>query len=79
MDKITSPTWVLLHPYDGEEEMLDFSYDKQGMQYQIEAFDKAAAKGLKELPPITHQRTLDAAGIMDELRKEWGLIYPQDK
>ena len=78
LNKSTSPYTLTLRPFDGEEQVMDFSYERGGMQYQIEAFDKASKEGLKEVPPVTHQRTLDAFKIMDGLREKWGLKYPME-
>ncbi|MEX1376119.1 MAG: Gfo/Idh/MocA family oxidoreductase [Eubacteriales bacterium] len=78
LNRITAPYTLTLKPFDGEEEVIDFAYERGGMQYQIDAFDEASKKGMKELPPVTHQRTLDALEIMDELREKWGLKYPME-
>lgn len=78
LSPISNPNQIILQPDDGDREIMDYCYEKQGMQYQIAAFEKAAQQGLKECPPVTFEKTLDAVKIMDSLRKEWNLIYPQD-
>jgi len=78
LNKVTSPYTLTLRPFDGEEQVLDYSYERGGMQYQIAAFDEASKKGMKQLPPVTFERTLQAFDIMDELRRRWNLIYPMD-
>lgn len=79
LDLIISPSTLILRPLDGQEEVLDFSFDLKGMQYEIKAFDDATKRGQKELAPLTYDRTLEAAEMMDGLRRQWDLVYPSDK
>ena len=79
LDLIIAPSTLTLKPMDGPEEVIDFSFKKGGMQYEIQAFDDATQKGLKELAPLSHDRTLAVIEIMDGLRNKWQLVYPSDQ
>ncbi len=59
--------------------VLTFPFEHQGMQYEIAAFEEAAKQNKTEHTLITHKSTLEVVQMMDNLRKEWGLVYPQDK
>ena len=49
-----------------------------GYEYQVTASFDAISKGLVESHYMPHQETLNIMIQMDELRKEWGVIYPMD-
>ncbi len=49
-----------------------------GYEYQVTASFQAIEKGWLESPYMPHQETLDIMRQMDELRKEWGVVYPMD-
>ncbi|MCQ2074468.1 MAG: Gfo/Idh/MocA family oxidoreductase [Bacteroidaceae bacterium] len=49
-----------------------------GYEYQVTASFDAIGKGWLESPYMPHQETLDVMKQMDELRKEWGVVYPMD-
>lgn len=50
-----------------------------GYEYQVYASIEALENGWLESPFMPHQETLRIMRQMDELRKEWGVIYPSDK
>ena len=58
---------------------LKFEFKDQGMQYEIAAFEEAVKQGKAEHPVLSHQVTLEVVELMDALRNDWGLVYPQDK
>lgn len=49
-----------------------------GYEYQVYASIEALENGWLESPFMPHQETLRIMRQMDELRKEWGVIYPSD-
>lgn len=49
-----------------------------GYEYQVYASIEALENGWLESPFMPHQETLRIMRQMDELRKEWGIIYPSD-
>lgn len=62
---------------------LTASYDtpKQisGYEYEVEACIRAIENGELECPEMPHEETLRMMGWMDELRRQWGLVYPMEK
>lgn len=49
-----------------------------GYEYQVYASIEAIEKGWLESPYMPHAETLRIMRQMDDLRKEWGVIYPCD-
>lgn len=49
-----------------------------GYEYQVFACKEALEKGWLESPYMPHAETLRVMEIMDDLRKEWGIVYPMD-
>lgn len=50
-----------------------------GYEYQVIACFEAMKQGLLESPYMPHRETLRIMRIMDELRREWGVTFPNDK
>ncbi len=49
-----------------------------GYEHQVIASFEAMDKGLLESPYMPHKETLRIMRMMDELRREWGVVYPND-
>ncbi len=49
-----------------------------GYEYQVLACFEAMKQGLIESPYMPHKETLRIMRIMDTLRKEWGVVFPND-
>lgn len=49
-----------------------------GYEYQVEACMRAMAAGEKECPEMPHSETLHIMRQMDELRRQWNMVYPFD-
>ena len=50
-----------------------------GYEYQVIECLRCLETGLLESPMMPHEETINIMKQMDELRKEWGLVYPMDK
>ena len=50
-----------------------------GYEYQVYESLRCIQAGLAESPMMPHHETISIMKQMDELRKEWGVIYPMDK
>lgn len=58
----------------------DFVFsNSEGFYYEVDAVTKCLDKGLIQSPDFTHKEILITNQIMDELRKQIGVKYPQDK
>uniref|UniRef100_A0AAV2LUC6 GFO/IDH/MocA-like oxidoreductase domain-containing protein n=2 Tax=Knipowitschia caucasica TaxID=637954 RepID=A0AAV2LUC6_KNICA len=49
-----------------------------GMRYEAEEVRQCLLKGLKESAIMSHSDSLLLAGIEDEIRRQVGVVYPQD-
>ncbi|QQO08627.1 Gfo/Idh/MocA family protein [Breznakiella homolactica] len=47
-----------------------------GFEYEILACQRAIAAGAVECPEMPHAEIIRVMGIMDSLRKQWGVVYP---
>lgn len=50
-----------------------------GYEYEVLACMQALKKGALECPQMPHKETIRVMEFMDELRKEWGVVYPFEK
>ncbi|MEE1120914.1 MAG: Gfo/Idh/MocA family oxidoreductase [Prevotella sp.] len=50
-----------------------------GYEYQVMECRRCIECGLTESPMMPHAEIIDIMKLMDALRKEWGVIYPNDK
>lgn len=50
-----------------------------GYEYEFLAAEEALRNGWLEHPLMPHQETLDIMKMMDDLRAEWGVRYPNDE
>ncbi len=63
-----------------ETEILnEYPYKGNGYVHMIEAVQQSILKGEKENPVMPLEETLFQMETMDELRKQWGLVYPGEK
>ena len=49
-----------------------------GYEYEVRACMKALQEGRIECPEMPHAETIRIMEIMDELRRRWGVVYPQE-
>ncbi len=49
-----------------------------GFEYQVRASIEGIRNGWSESPYMPHAETLRVMRMMDALRKEWGVVYPND-
>lgn len=50
-----------------------------GYEYEVEACVRAIASGELECPEMPHAETLRMMRWMDELRRQWGMVYPMER
>jgi len=60
-------------------EVFEQPYPATGFQYEAQAVQEYFLQGLKEAPEMPLDETLKIAQTMDELRRQWGLVYKEDK
>ena len=67
--------------YDTNDNQLafyDFSNQISGYEYQFSECAAALAEGRKEAPSMPMADTVYVMEFMDSLRKQWGMVYPQE-
>lgn len=67
--------------YDTNDNQLasyDFSNQISGYEYQFSECAVALAEGRKEAPSMPMADTVFVMEFMDSLRKQWGMVYPQE-
>ena len=63
---------------DGTNEKIETKYWGNGFEEQIQHVCDCINNNLKESPIVTPDQTLFITKQMDEIRKDIGVIYPQD-
>ncbi len=63
---------------DGQEELIHSPWEGFGYQFQILAVEKCLVQGLSECPLVTHSLSIQLMNQMDEIRKQTGIVYPED-
>jgi predicted dehydrogenase len=62
----------------GQVDVIHSPWQGFGYQFQILAVEKCLAQGLTENPLVPHSLSLQLMNQMDEIRKQTGIIYPED-
>ncbi len=79
---VNDPFWVpgkiTVHVYGEEAEVRDIPYAGNGYNYEAEAVHEAIKAGKIEHEILQHEETLATLRLMDAMRQEWGLQYPQE-
>ena len=71
-----------LEVFDETHEMikhLERENQISGYEYEVEASFKAIEQGKTECDEMSHAETIRMMEVMDELRKQWGIVYPFEK
>ena len=78
-----SASLFLLKPdkigYDEPEEVFAPAWISNGYQYEAEEVMQMVREGKKESARMPLDETLSIMRILDSIRNDWGLIYPQEK
>jgi len=78
-DPFFVPDRITVQVYGQNAETREIPYEGNGYNYEAEAVHAALRAGKIEHEAISHEDTLAMMKIMDEMRQEWGLIYPQEE
>lgn len=66
------PTKAVFTSYDGNETIIEAGEFAQGLNYEVADFSQLILTGSKN---ETLAYTLDVLEVMDQVRKDWGLVY----
>ncbi|WP_449539788.1 Gfo/Idh/MocA family protein [Ferdinandcohnia sp. Marseille-Q9671] len=79
IDKISSPEKVEIHYRDGRIEDISNLPDKHTMYYETKEFIECIKNGFLESTVNTHENSIAVMEMLDEARKQIGLVFPADK
>jgi dihydrodiol dehydrogenase / D-xylose 1-dehydrogenase (NADP) len=68
--------------YDAEEnlsEEIHIPFTSNGFEYELEEVNRCLRDGKKESDRNALQDTFNIIKIMDEIRSQWGLVYPNEQ
>ena len=78
MEKINIPRHLWFKPRKGEEQDLSAIHCGDDYYYEIKDFIDLIESGKTEHPINSHENSLIVMEIMDEIRRQIGLVYPAD-
>ena len=78
IDKINTPEKVEIYYRDGTIENIKKSQLSNSMQYEVKEFIDLIKKGKLESTNNSHMNSMITMEIMDETRRQIGIIYPAD-
>lgn len=79
MDQINPPQKVEIHYRDGKVEDISQEQKNNAMYYEAKEFIELIQSGKLESDINSHENSLVVAEIMEEARRQVGVIYPADK
>ncbi|MCY9667193.1 Gfo/Idh/MocA family oxidoreductase [Paenibacillus alginolyticus] len=79
IDKINTPEKVEIRYRDGSVENLTREQAVRTMRYEAEEFIRLIKSGVLESTTNSHANSSIAMAIMDEARKQMGLVFPADR
>lgn len=79
MDNISQPTKVEIHYKDGTIEDITREQKENTMYYEAKAFIEAIQTGQTESVVNTFERSYTTASILEQTRKQIGLVFPADQ
>ena len=80
VENINNPQSVSV--YDGNDQLLEYYEVPQqisGYEYEFQETVRCIREGKLEADSMPMERTIQVTEIMDSLRKQWGVAYPQEK
>lgn len=78
IDEISTPEQVEIRFRDGTVEEISRKEDKPSMYYEVEEFISLIQAGKRDSLVNSHNNSLLVLEIIDEARKQMGLVYPAD-
>lgn len=78
IDQISQPERVRIRYRDGSEADISEPQSAHSMIYELQAFVDLIRAGKTESDTNTHERMLAVMDVMDEARRQIGIVYPAD-
>lgn len=80
VENINNPQSISV--YDANDKlikMIEVPKQISGYEYEIQECIRAIQEGKQEAPSMPLKDTLFVMEVMDSLRRQWGMVYPQEK
>lgn len=71
------PTTIDFLPDDAQPVHFSFAESGNGYQYEAAEVMRCLDKGLTESPSFNWQNSIDLISVLDQIRKEVGIVYPE--
>ena len=78
IDKFNIPEKIEVRYRDRRKEEIVISERQDSMCYEIEEFIRCIKEGHMQSPINSHKLSYDSMSVMDEVRRQTGIIYPAD-
>lgn len=79
IEQINSFNKITIKYRDGREELIsNEQFINEGMCYELQEFINIIKEGKRESEINSHENSLSTMKVMDEVRKQIGLVYPAD-
>ncbi|WP_165045417.1 Gfo/Idh/MocA family protein [Dysgonomonas sp. ZJ709] len=79
LDRVNIISHVTLKSRDGKEDVISRPIEKNEFYYEISEFINLVKSGKRESEINSHENSLITMEIIDEIRKQIGVVYPADK
>ncbi|MBU9710447.1 Gfo/Idh/MocA family protein [Evansella tamaricis] len=79
IDKIHTPEHVEIHYKDGTVEDITVPQRNESMYYEVKEFIDLIKNNVLESTINTYERTFTTAKLLEESRKQMGIVYPADE
>ncbi|MDI6618947.1 MAG: Gfo/Idh/MocA family oxidoreductase [Clostridiales bacterium] len=79
IDSVNTPKNIKIHYRNGKIENISVPQLEDSMYYEASEFINLMNSGSIESSIITHRFSMEVMNIMDEARRQIGLVYPADK
>lgn len=72
-------TLTLQNSWDGPQQVFNIPYESNGYIYQVREVQECLRAGKLESDLVPLDESLDLMSLMDEMRAQWGVVYPQER
>lgn len=79
LNKMNTPDHIEIQYRNGRKEVLSVPQESNTMIYEAKHFIECIRKNIVESPINTYSHSVITAGIMEEARKQMGIVYPADR
>ncbi len=79
MPEFWHPTRFTLTMNGQQPKLYEFEPENEGFRHEFDHVAECIRAGLKESPVVPWDESLAVSKLMTQMRKEWGVIYPQEE